>query len=126
MVAAKVGLFEALASSALKAADVAARCGTEERATAKLLSVLEATGYVKTSAGRALANLYFALTSASGTLSVGDLAAWEREEPQAEAAGAVRDAPGSRPAERGEARIADLKNEIVMVAPAAALRDAFT
>lgn len=52
MVAAKVGLFEALASSALKAADVAARCGTEERATAKLLSVLEATGYVKTSAGR--------------------------------------------------------------------------
>lgn len=51
MVATKVGLFEALASSALTPAQIAARCGTEEGATAKLLFVLEATSYVKT-AGR--------------------------------------------------------------------------
>ncbi|HYO47278.1 MAG TPA: class I SAM-dependent methyltransferase [Gemmatimonadota bacterium] len=52
MVAAKVGLFEALGSSALTPAQVAARCGTDERATAKLLRVLEATGYVRTVAGK--------------------------------------------------------------------------
>jgi SAM-dependent methyltransferase len=47
MVAAKIGLFEALAASALTPAEVAARCGTDERATSKLLSVLEATGYLR-------------------------------------------------------------------------------
>lgn len=50
MVAAKVGLLETLSSSPLTPAEVAARCGTDERATDKLLSVLEATGYLKRSA----------------------------------------------------------------------------
>ena len=47
MVATKVGVFEALAAGSLTAAEVASHCGTDERATAKLLSVLEATGYVR-------------------------------------------------------------------------------
>ncbi|MBK8595042.1 MAG: methyltransferase domain-containing protein [Holophagales bacterium] len=55
MVAAKLGLFEALASSALTPAQVAVRCSTDERATAKLLGVLEATGYVRTVAGNGCA-----------------------------------------------------------------------
>jgi len=47
MVATKVGLFEALAESALTPAQAASRCGTDERATARLLRVLEATEYVR-------------------------------------------------------------------------------
>lgn len=47
MVATKVGVFEALAASPLTADEVASRCGTDERATAKLLGVLEATGYLR-------------------------------------------------------------------------------
>ena len=50
MVATKVGVFEALAATPLTAGEVAARCGTDERATAKLLGVLEATGYIRTGA----------------------------------------------------------------------------
>ena len=52
MVSARVGLFEALASSALTVAEVAVRCGTEERATGKLLAVLEASGYVTRATSR--------------------------------------------------------------------------
>jgi SAM-dependent methyltransferase len=48
MVATKLGVFEALVQSPLTSAEVAARCGTDGRATAKLLGVLEATGYVRT------------------------------------------------------------------------------
>src|SRR3972149_12249273 len=47
MVATKVGVFEALAAAPLTPGEVASRCGTDERATAKLLGVLEATGYVR-------------------------------------------------------------------------------
>jgi len=47
MVATKVGVFEALATSPLTADEVASRCGTDGRAMAKLLGVLEATGYVR-------------------------------------------------------------------------------
>jgi 2-polyprenyl-3-methyl-5-hydroxy-6-metoxy-1,4-benzoquinol methylase len=47
MVATKVGVFEALAASPLTSGEVAARCATDERATAKLLHVLAATGYVR-------------------------------------------------------------------------------
>ena len=50
MVATKVGVFEALAAAPLTPGEVAARCGTDERATAKLLGVLEATGYTRTAA----------------------------------------------------------------------------
>jgi SAM-dependent methyltransferase/DNA-binding transcriptional ArsR family regulator len=58
MVATKVGVFEALAASPLTAGELASRCGTDERATVKLLGVLEATGYV-----RAAAEGRYALTS---------------------------------------------------------------
>ncbi len=51
MVATKVGVFEALGPAALTPGQVALRCGTEERATAKLLDVLVATGYVRVAAG---------------------------------------------------------------------------
>lgn len=47
MVATKVGVFEALAASPLTPGEVAGRCGTDERATAKLLGVLAATGYLR-------------------------------------------------------------------------------
>jgi len=47
MVATKVGVFEALATSPLTPGEVASRCGTDGRATAKLLGVLEATAYVR-------------------------------------------------------------------------------
>jgi SAM-dependent methyltransferase len=50
MVATKIGVFEALAASPLTPAEVASRCGTDTRATAKLLAVLE-TGYVRAAAG---------------------------------------------------------------------------
>ncbi len=50
MVGTKVGVFEALAPSPLTAGELASRCGTNERATGKLLGVLEATGYVRAAA----------------------------------------------------------------------------
>jgi len=49
MVATKVGVVEVLAAAPLTAGEVASRCGTDERATAKLLGVLEATGYLRAS-----------------------------------------------------------------------------
>lgn len=56
MVAVKLDLFEALAAGPLPAADVAARCATDPRATEKLLGALAGAGYVSCRAGR------FALT----------------------------------------------------------------
>jgi SAM-dependent methyltransferase len=47
MVATKVGVFEALAAAPLTPGEVASRCGTHERATAKLLGVLAATDYLQ-------------------------------------------------------------------------------
>jgi SAM-dependent methyltransferase len=47
MVATRLGVFEALAAAPLTAPEVASRCGSDERATAKLLGVLEATGYLR-------------------------------------------------------------------------------
>jgi len=58
MVATKVGVFEVLAAAPLTAGEVASRCGTDERATGKLLGVLEATGYL-----RALPDARYALTA---------------------------------------------------------------
>jgi SAM-dependent methyltransferase len=52
MVATKIGVIEALAAAPLTPGEVAARCGSDERATAKLLGVLEATGYVRSARGR--------------------------------------------------------------------------
>ena len=49
MVATRVGLFEALGESPLTVSQTASRCGTDERATARLLRVLEATRYVRAS-----------------------------------------------------------------------------
>jgi 2-polyprenyl-3-methyl-5-hydroxy-6-metoxy-1,4-benzoquinol methylase len=51
MVATKTGVFEALADSALTPGQTASLCGTDERATARLLRVLEATGYVRAATG---------------------------------------------------------------------------
>ena len=50
MVATKAGVFEALATSPLTAAEVASRCGTDTSATSKLLGVLE-TGYIRATEG---------------------------------------------------------------------------
>ncbi len=47
MVATRLGVFEALAASPLTSAEVASRCGTDERATSKLLRALAASGYVR-------------------------------------------------------------------------------
>jgi SAM-dependent methyltransferase len=58
MVATKRGVFEALAAAPLTPDEVASRCGTDGRATGRLLGVLEATGYL-----RALPDARFALTS---------------------------------------------------------------
>jgi SAM-dependent methyltransferase len=58
MVGTRLGVFETLAAAPLRAGEVASRCGTEERATAKLLGVLEATGYL-----RALPDARYALTA---------------------------------------------------------------
>ena len=58
MVGTKLGVFEALAAAPLTAGEVASRCGTDERATAKLLGVLEATGYL-----RAVTDARYALTA---------------------------------------------------------------
>jgi SAM-dependent methyltransferase len=51
MVATKLGVFEALAAAPLTPDEVATRCGTDARATAKLLGVLEATGYLRATNG---------------------------------------------------------------------------
>ncbi len=47
MTATKLGVFEALASGPLTADRVAARCGTDPRATEKLLTALAGSGYVR-------------------------------------------------------------------------------
>ena len=52
MVATKAGLIEALAAAPLTPREAAARCGSDERATAKLLGALAATGYVRPRRGR--------------------------------------------------------------------------
>ncbi|HMC06274.1 MAG TPA: class I SAM-dependent methyltransferase [Solirubrobacterales bacterium] len=49
MVAAKIGVFEALASGPAPAAAVAERCGTEPEATGKLLFALAGAGYLRAS-----------------------------------------------------------------------------
>jgi SAM-dependent methyltransferase len=46
-VAVRLGVFEALATGALSAADVARRVGADERGTALLLEALEALGYLR-------------------------------------------------------------------------------
>jgi SAM-dependent methyltransferase len=51
MVATRLGVFEALAASPLTSAELASSCNTDERATTKLLGVLEATGYVRVAGG---------------------------------------------------------------------------
>jgi SAM-dependent methyltransferase len=51
MVATRLGVFEALAASPLTSAELASRCNTDERATATLLGVLEATGYLRSVGG---------------------------------------------------------------------------
>ena len=51
MAATKLGVFDALAGAAATRVEVASRCGTDERATEKLLGVLRASGYVRTVAG---------------------------------------------------------------------------
>ncbi len=51
MVATKLGVFDALAGEPATAAAVASRCGTDERATERLLGVLRASGYLRTVAG---------------------------------------------------------------------------
>jgi 2-polyprenyl-3-methyl-5-hydroxy-6-metoxy-1,4-benzoquinol methylase len=50
--AARLGVFQALAGGPLSAAEVAARCGTEARATAKLLFALAGARYVEEREGR--------------------------------------------------------------------------
>src|SRR5689334_16819292 len=52
MVATKCGVFDALADGALSAADVAARCGTSTRGTAKLLQALVGAEYLSSIDGR--------------------------------------------------------------------------
>jgi Dimerisation domain len=47
MVATKLGIFDALASGALTAADVASRCGTSPAATEKLMNALAGTNYLR-------------------------------------------------------------------------------
>jgi len=53
MVATRHGLFEALAGGPLAPAELAARCGTDARATDRLLAVLTATRYVRALPGGA-------------------------------------------------------------------------
>lgn len=52
MVATKLGVFEALVDGPLAAGEVAARCGTDPRGTAKLLDGLVPTGYLRLEDGR--------------------------------------------------------------------------
>jgi SAM-dependent methyltransferase len=69
MVATRLGMFEALAASPLRSAELASRCSTDERATAKLLGVLEATGYLRAEDGGR-----YALTADARTWLVEDSA----------------------------------------------------
>jgi len=52
MAATKLGVFEALASGPLTAHKVAAHCGTDPRATEKLLTALAGCGYVRAEQGQ--------------------------------------------------------------------------
>src|SRR5258708_1066057 len=52
MAATKLGIFEALASGPLPAHKVAAHCGTDPRATEKLLTALAGCGYVRAAHGQ--------------------------------------------------------------------------
>ncbi len=52
MAGTQLGVFDAIGSQQLTPAEVAARCGTDERATAKLLFALTGHGYLRESAGR--------------------------------------------------------------------------
>jgi SAM-dependent methyltransferase len=52
MVGTKLGIFDALASGALRAEDVAVRCGTAAAATSKLLNALAGSGYLRFREGR--------------------------------------------------------------------------
>ncbi len=52
MAATKLGIFEALASGPLPAHQVAAHCGTDPRATEKLLTALAGCGYVRAAHGQ--------------------------------------------------------------------------
>jgi len=52
MAATKLGVFEVLASRPLTAHKVAAQCGTDPRATEKLLTALAGSGYVRAEHGR--------------------------------------------------------------------------
>ena len=52
MAATKLGIFEALASGPLPAHQVAAHCGTDPRATEKLLTALAGSGYVRAEHGQ--------------------------------------------------------------------------
>ena len=51
MAATRLGVFEVLEPAALTGPEVAARCGTDEVATRKLLDALAATGYLRVSHG---------------------------------------------------------------------------
>ena len=61
MVGTKLGIFDALMHGPLAAAEIAARCGTSPNATAKLLTALAGSGYLRARGGR------FAPTSTSRT-----------------------------------------------------------
>lgn len=61
MAASKLGIFEALADGPLAASDVAARAGTDPRATEKLLDALVGARYVRARGGR------YALTAVART-----------------------------------------------------------
>jgi len=52
MAATKLGIFEALAPGPLPAHQVAAQCGTDPRATEKLLTALAGAGYVRAAHGQ--------------------------------------------------------------------------
>jgi len=52
MAGTQLGVFDAIGSERLAPAEVAARCGTDQRATAKLLFALAGHGYLSESAGR--------------------------------------------------------------------------
>jgi hypothetical protein len=52
MAGTKLGVFEALAAGPLTCYEVAERCGTDRRATAKLLNALIGAGCVRSEGGR--------------------------------------------------------------------------
>lgn len=67
MVATKLGVLDALAGEPATAGEVASRCGSDERATERLLGVLRASGYL-----RAVAGGRFTLTADARRWLVGD------------------------------------------------------